>query len=383
MKIVIAPDAYKESLAAPAVAACIRDGFADIFPDAEFVLRPVADGGEGTLDALLASLGGERRRHGVTGPLGECVAAQWGLAGDTALIELAEAAGLALVPPALRDPTRTTSYGVGELMRAALDAGARRLTVTLGGSATCDGGAGLLQALGIRLLDEHDRPIGFGGGALARLSRLDASGLDPRLADCTVDAICDVAIPLTGPQGAAVLFAPQKGASPAQVAELDAALAHYGAVLRRDLRDIPLEAAGAAGGCAAALLALGARLVGGAEHVLQRVGLDAELADADLAITGEGRMDAQTLRGKAPYAVAQLAARHGTPVIGIAGSLGDGVGELAAHFQAVFPVVPGPCSREQALSDAATNLRTTARNVAATLRLGGWLGREAGLNSKS
>ncbi|WP_284209164.1 glycerate kinase, partial [Chitiniphilus shinanonensis] len=146
---------------------------------------------------------------------------------------------------------------------------------------------------------------------------------------------------------------------------------------------IPLEAAGAAGGCAAALLVLGARLVGGAEHVLQRVGLDAELADADLAITGEGRMDAQTLRGKAPYAVAQLAARHGTPVIGIAGSLGDGVGELAAHFQAVFPVVPGPCSREQALSDAATNLRTTARNVAATLRLGGWLGREAGLNSKS
>ncbi|TJZ77455.1 glycerate kinase [Chitiniphilus eburneus] len=374
MKIVIAPDAYKESLDAATVAMCLRDGFAHVFPDADFVLRPIADGGEGTLAALLAASNGQRRHATVTGPLGECVGAHWGLAGDIAIIELAEAAGLALVPPALRDPTTSTTYGIGELMIAALDAGARHLLVTLGGSATCDGGAGILQALGARLLDSSDQPVGFGGAALARLARIDRAGLDPRLSGCTIEAVCDVDNPLLGPEGTAQVFAPQKGASPEQVAILDAALAHYAPILARDLRAIPLDQAGAAGGCTAALLALGATRITGAEYVLRSTGLDAEIADADLVVTGEGRMDMQTLHGKAPYAVARLAARHGKPVIGIAGSLGDGVEALAAHFQAVFPVLPRPCSREQALAEAAQNLETTARNVAAALRVGGWLG---------
>ncbi|UXY15924.1 glycerate kinase [Chitiniphilus purpureus] len=372
MRILIAPDSFKESLTASEAAAAIAAGFATAFPDADLITRPMADGGEGTLTVLVDALTGQPQRATVTGPLGECTGAGWGLCGTTAVIELAEAAGLAQVPPSLRDPGRTTTYGVGELIRAALDAGATHLVIGLGGSATCDGGAGLLQALGARLVDAHGQSIGFGGAALARLARLDLTGLDERLARCRIDVVCDVDHPLAGPEGAALVFAPQKGATPQQAQALDAALAHYGALLSlacgRDVASPP--GAGAAGGTGAALLALGGTLQRGAEWVMAATGIETGITGCDLVITGEGRLDGQTRHGKAPCAVARAAQRQGVPVIAIAGSLGEDTAALAGLFHAIFAVVPGPCSPEAALRDAARNLQATSRNVAAVLRLG-------------
>lgn len=376
MKIVIAPDSFKESLSAAEVAREIRAGFAEIFPDADYRLLPVADGGEGTVEALVAATGGEHVALSVTGPLGAPVEAFYGLTGDghTAVIEMAAAAGLALVPPERRDPLVTATAGVGELIRAALDRGARHLVVGLGGSATNDGGAGMATALGARLLDHQGRPIGPGGGALADLARIDLSGLDPRLADCAIEVACDVDNPLVGPDGASAVFGPQKGATPAMVAALDHGLARFAAAIEaatgRAVADLP--GGGAAGGLGAGLHALvGARLRPGAAIVMEAVGLDAAVADADLVITGEGRIDGQTIHGKTPVGVATVAKRHGKPVIAIAGSLGPGVAAVYAHgIDAVFSVLSRPCTLADALTEAAPNLRATARDVAAVWRLG-------------
>ena len=376
MKIVIAPDAFKESLSAAEVALAIEAGFREVFPAAEICRLPVADGGEGTVDAMVAALGGRRVAARVTGPLGEPVEAFYGLCGDgaTVVIEMAAASGLALVPSARRNPLLTTSFGTGELIRAALDAGARHLIVGIGGSATNDAGAGMLQALGAALLDGAGRPLGRGGEALADLARIAVDGLDPRLAGCRIEVACDVDNPLTGERGASAVFGPQKGATPAMVQRLDANLAHFAAVLQRDLgvavADVP--GAGAAGGVGAALLGpLGARLRPGIEIVTGALGLEAAVADADLVITGEGRLDVQSLRGKAPLGVARIARRHGKPVIAIAGSLGDDLDVLQAQgFDAVFSVLRHPCALEEALGDAALNLRLASRNVAAALRIG-------------
>lgn len=375
-KIVIAPDSYKESLSALEVAQAVAAGFRQIFPDAEYVLVPVADGGEGTVDAMVAATGGRRETVVVSGPLGERVEAFYGLTGDgaTAVIEMAAASGLALVPPAQRNPLRTSSRGTGELIRAALDAGARRFILGIGGSATNDGGVGMVQALGARLLDAEGRALDGSGGDLARLERIDVSALDPRLAECRIEVACDVDNPLTGPRGASAVFGPQKGATPEMVQVLDANLAHLARIVERDLGVAvdQVPGAGAAGGMGAAMLAFfGATLKPGIEIVTAAVDLDAHVRDADLVITGEGRIDFQTVHGKTPIGVARVAKRHGKAVIGIAGSLGANVGVVHEHgIDAVFSVLSRPCTLEEALGDAAANVELTARNVAAVLRMG-------------
>ena len=376
MKIVIAPDSYKESLSALEVAQAVEAGFRQVFPDADYVLVPVADGGEGTVDAMVAATGGRKETVTVSGPLGEPVEAFYGLTGDgdTAVIEMAAASGLALVPPDRRNPLLTSSRGTGELIRAALDAGARRFILGIGGSATNDGGAGMVQALGARLLDLEGRELDGSGGDLARLERIDVSALDPRLAECRIEVACDVDNPLTGARGASAVFGPQKGATPEMVQALDANLARLARIVERDL-GVAVDAvpgAGAAGGMGAAMLAFfGATLKPGIEIVTAAVDLDTHVRDADLVITGEGRIDFQTVHGKTPIGVARVAKRHGKPVIGIAGSLGAEVGVVHAHgIDAVFSVLGKPCTLDEALRDAAANVELTARNVAAVLRIG-------------
>ena len=376
MKIVIAPDSYKESLSALEVAQAVEAGFRQVFPDADYVLVPVADGGEGTVDAMVAATGGRKETVTVSGPLGEPVEAFYGLTGDgdTAVIEMAAASGLALVPPDRRNPLLTNSRGTGELIRAAHDAGARRFILGIGGSATNDGGAGMVQALGARLLDLEGRELDGSGGDLARLERIDVSALDPRLAECRIEVACDVDNPLTGARGASAVFGPQKGATPEMVQALDANLARLARIVGRDLGVAvdTVPGAGAAGGMGAAMLAFfGATLKPGIEIVTAAVDLDTHVRDADLVITGEGRIDFQTVHGKTPIGVARVAKRHGKPVIGIAGSLGAEVGVVHAHgIDAVFSVLGKPCTLDEALRDAAANVELTARNVAAVLRIG-------------
>lgn len=380
MKIVIAPDSFKESLTAMAVASEIEAGFREFFPDAQYVKLPVADGGEGTVQAMIDASGGRRVELQVTGPLGEPVSAFYGLMGDgaTAVIEMAAASGLELVPPAKRNPLYTTSYGTGQLILNALDAGARRFVLGVGGSATNDGGAGMLQALGGRLLDAAGADLNAGGGALAALARIDLSALDPRIKDSVFDIACDVTNPLVGERGASAIFGPQKGATPEMVEQLDANLRHYAALIARDLDQHVAEipGAGAGGGIGAGMMVfLGGRLRPGSEIVTAAVGLDAAVADADLVITGEGRIDGQTIHGKTPIGVAKVAQRHGKPVIAIAGGLASGAAAVHAHgIDAVFGAVSRPCTVEEALAGAAVNVRNAARNIAAVLSLGSRLG---------
>jgi glycerate kinase len=376
MKIVIAPDSYKESLSAMEVATEIEAGFREIFPDAEYLKVPVADGGEGTVQAMIEATGGRRVERAVSGPLGEPVQAFYGLTGGdpVAVIEMAAASGLELVPPEQRNPLITTSYGTGELIRAALDAGARRFVLGVGGSATNDGGAGMLQALGVRLLDAQGAGLGPGGGELARLARIDVAQLDPRIHDSVFDVACDVTNPLVGPRGASAVFGPQKGASPEVVRQLDDNLRHYAQVIERDLgRDVAdVPGVGAGGGIAAAMLVfLDGRLRPGSEIVTDAIGLDAAVRDADLVVTGEGRIDSQTVNGKTPVGVARVAQRHGKPVIGIGGGLARDAGAVHGHgIDAIFSAVSRPCTVREAMDEAAFNLRSAARNIAATLKLG-------------
>ncbi|MFC8750670.1 glycerate kinase [Pseudomonas oryzihabitans] len=369
MKIVIAPDSFKESLSAAGVASALARGLRQALPEAEVIECPLGDGGEGTLDAVLAATGGEVREARVTGPLGEPVTARWGWLAEqrTAFVEMASASGLELVPKARRDVRVATSHGTGELLRAALDAGAERLVLAIGGSATNDGGAGVLQALGVRLLDGQGQALAPGGAALASLASLDLTDLHPRLAAVEVVIAADVDNPLCGPQGASQIFGPQKGASPEQVRELDAALAHFATVtaatLGRDVSEQP--GAGAAGGVGFAALAfLQASFRPGIEVVAELVGLEEALQGADLAVTGEGRLDGQTLRGKTPAGVLRLAQRHGVPVVAVAGSLGEGYDALYQQgLAAAFSLVPGPLSLEEALAQAEGLLERTARDI--------------------
>ncbi|QMM54048.1 glycerate kinase [Enterobacter sp. RHB15-C17] len=376
MKIVIAPDSYKESLSALEVATAIEQGFREIFPDAHYVKLPVADGGEGTVEAMVAATQGGIIKVRVTGPLGENVEGFYGLSGDeqSAFIEMAAASGLEMVAPSLRNPLKTTSWGTGELIRHALDAGVKHIIIGIGGSATNDGGAGMMQALGAKLLDAEDNPIGMGGGELEKLARIDISELDTRLASCRVEVACDVTNPLTGKEGASAVFGPQKGATPEMIARLDDSLAHYAKIIARDL-DIDvlnLEGGGAAGGMGAALYAFcGAELRQGIEIVTDALHLDNHVADADLVITGEGRIDSQTIHGKVPVGVAKVAKRYNKPVIGIAGSLTADVGVVHEHgIDAVFSVIYTVCTLEEALKNAKENVRMAARNIAAVLKIG-------------
>ena len=376
MKIVIAPDSYKESLSALEVATHIELGFKEVFPNAQYVKVPMADGGEGTVQAMIEATDGRRIEVDVTAPLGNRITSFYALTGDgrTAMIEMAAASGLALVPAEQRNPEVTTSYGTGELIVAALDAGARHLILGIGGSATNDGGAGMLQALGVKLLDGAGQDMGRGGAALAQLARIDASGIDARLAECVVEVACDVDNPLTGERGASAIFGPQKGATPAMVQALDANLRHFAQVIQRDLGvDVDQVAgAGAAGGMGAAMLAfMQGQLRPGCEIIAKAVGLDAAVRGADLVITGEGRIDQQTIFGKTPFGVATVARQHGVPVIGIAGSLGQNAHVVHAHgIAAIASVLSRPCNIQEAVAEAEFNVRTTARNIAALLAMG-------------
>jgi len=376
MKIVIAPDSFKESLSAMEIATEIEAGFREIFPQAEYLKIPAADGGEGTVQTLIDATSGKRIELVVTGPLGEPVKAFYGLLGgdDAAVIEMAAASGLTLVPPERRNPLKTSSYGTGELIRSALDAGARRFILGIGGSATNDGGAGMLQALGVHLLDASGAELGPGGAELARLDRIDVSQLDPRLKSCQVDVACDVTNPLIGPKGASAIFGPQKGATPEMIVQLDANLRHYSEVILRDLGCEVADApgAGAAGGMGAAMLAfLGGRLRPGSEIVTEAIGLDAALENADLLITGEGRIDGQSVGGKTPVGVARVARARGVPVIGLGGCLALDSHLVHQHgINAVFSSLRKACSLEEALSEAAFNVRSAARNIAAVLEMG-------------
>jgi len=369
VKIVIAPNALKGCLTAGAAADAMAPGVAKACPTAEIVQVPVADGGDGLTDVLVGALGGQIRTVDVRGPLGDALSAPFGYVPDRglAVIELAAASGLALLDAGRRNPLVTTTLGTGELIAAALDLGVRHLIVGIGGSATHDGGIGIATALGVCFLDDNGDPVAPVGGALGAIRRIDPSGIDPRLRGVRVEVVCDVANPLLGEHGAAFVYAPQKGATPPQVQQLDAGLAHLATVIERDLglnvRELP--GAGAAGGVGAGLKAfLNADLRRGVDVVLDLVALEAHLSGADLALTAEGRIDAQTAFGKAPAGVARRARAQGVPCFAIAGSLDDGLDALhGLGIDAAFSLCPGPVTLEQSIADAAELLAAATEQV--------------------
>ncbi|WOG27967.1 glycerate kinase [Endozoicomonas sp. 8E] len=375
MKIVIAPDSFKECLTAAQVASAIETGFKEILPDAQYIKVPVADGGEGTLQSLVDATGGHLIEVPVTGPLGHQIQAEFGILGDgtTAVIEMARASGLELVSPDQRDPMIATTLGTGELILSALDRGVEKIIVGIGGSATNDGGAGMMQALGVRLLNDQGKELQYGGVLLSSLSKIDTSNLDQRLQAVEIIAACDVDNPLTGDNGASAIFGPQKGATPEMVEVLDQSLGHYGLIMERDLGVSVCDraGAGAAGGMGAALLGfLNARLESGIEIVMAAVELAEKVKGANLVITGEGRIDGQTAQGKTPVGVARIAKSLDLPVVALAGSVGQGAEAVYAQgIDALFPVVHGAVTLEQALMKGEENLIRTARNLAVALTM--------------
>ena len=375
MKIVIAPDSFKESMSAMEAACAIEKGFQKVMPDAEYVKVPMADGGEGTVRSMVDATGGEIRKETVTGPLGTEVEAFYGITGDRkmAVIEMAAASGIHLVPKEKRNPLVTTTKGTGELIRAALDQGVKQIVIGIGGSATNDGGAGMAQALGAKLLDKDGNPLGVGGGELSKLDSIDLSQLDPRLKEVHIEVACDVDHPLTGERGASAVFGPQKGATPEMVAILDANLARYAQVVKETLGiDVdPIPGAGAAGGLGAGLVSfLGASLKRGVDVVAEAVQLDKHMVQASLVITGEGKIDGQTIHGKTPVGVAKRAKKYGIPVIGIAGMLGENCDAVYRHgIDALFSIVPGTVSLETALLNGEKYTEQLAGNLARLIRL--------------
>ncbi len=376
MRIIVAPDSFKGSVSALGVAEAMERGIHAVFPVAEVLKVPIADGGEGTVEALVAATGGRLVHSEVRGPLGDPVRAQWGVSGDgaTAFIEMAAASGLPLVPKEKRDPRITSTFGTGELMKAALDAGLHKLVVGIGGSATNDGGTGMARALGIRFLDAAGRDLPEGGAALARLARIDVSGLDPRLLEASILVACDVDNPLCGARGASAVYGPQKGATPDMVAELDAALGVFAAAAAvatgRDIALLP--GAGAAGGLGAGLLFFTpASLRPGVAIVLETTGFEALVQGVDLVLTGEGRTDFQTAMGKAPVGVAAVAKRHGVPVICLSGGLGDGAEDvLSLGIDALASVVPQPMSLEACMGQGMALVEAAAVRVCRLLKVG-------------
>ncbi|WP_117233857.1 glycerate kinase [Vibrio maerlii] len=376
MKIVIAPDSFKESLSAQQVADTIKAGFQTQFADAEYITLPIADGGEGTLDALVAAKGGEVHSQIVEGPLGQDVTARWGHFSDqgisTAIIELAEASGIALNDPDDRDIERASTFGTGQLIKAALDNNVRRIILCLGGSATNDAGAGIAQALGVQLKDHQGNELARGGKALLQLASIDATNLHSKAQQVEWLIACDVSNPLCGDQGASAVFGPQKGASAEQVQMLDSALTHFADKVA-DITGINHQDSagfGAAGGTPLGVTVCGEpTLKPGIDIVLEAAQLEQCLKDADLVITGEGQMDFQTLFGKAPFGVASRAKKLDIPTIGIAGSLGKDLTGLDEYFSAVFATVRSPQPLQQVLEEADHNLRVTSENVASALAM--------------
>ncbi|MDM3867769.1 glycerate kinase [Proteus faecis] len=370
MKIVIAPDSFKESLSAKEVATAIKQGFSRYLPNAQYCCIPMADGGEGTVTSLVEATQGRFISTQVCSPLGKQVTATWGILGDnsTAVIEMAQASGLHLIPSSQRNPNLTTSYGTGELINAALEMGVKKIILGLGGSATNDAGAGMMQALGLGLKDKLGSSLPFGGQALTQLHSIDITTLNPKLKQVEIEIACDVTNPLCGENGASAIFGPQKGATKDDIAQLDKALLHFGTYLenmtQRNL--INIAGSGAAGGLALPLLAFTqATLSPGIELVAKAVELEKYFIDADLVITGEGRMDSQSAQGKTPIGVALLAKKYHRPVIALVGGYLPDYGVVHQQgIDAVFSIVPGVSTLDDALRNAQKNLSETAYNVA-------------------
>ncbi|MCC7409945.1 MAG: glycerate kinase [Phycisphaeraceae bacterium] len=373
LKVLCAPNAFKESLSVVEAAKAMARGVRNVVPDAQVDLCSIADGGDGTSEALVAAAGGQFRISIVHGPLGKPVEARWGLlpgedASKRAVIEMAAASGLSLVPQDQRDPTRTTTFGTGQIIAAAIDEGVTEIILGIGGSATCDGGTGCAQALGVRFFDHAGKPLAhpLTGGELSSIARIDTAGRDPRLAAIRLRVACDVTNPLTGPHGAARTYGPQKGATPEQVERLDAGLAHLADRMRVDLGvDVMnLPGAGAAGGLGAGAVAfVGAQLLPGVDLVLDACRFDDRVAGCDLCLTGEGKLDGQTLAGKACLGVAKAAAKHGVPTYALVGAVGPGVDELLHHGLTGYRVIAPDLPARESMRRAAELLEAATSNL--------------------
>ena len=376
MKIVVAPDSFKGSVSALEAANAIEQGLRRVFADAIIEKIPMADGGEGTVQSLVDAIGGHIQTHRVLAPLENEVDAKFGILadGETAVIEMASASGLTLVPPDKRNPLRTTTYGTGQLIHAALEAGCRRLIIGIGGSATNDGGAGMAEALGVRLLDTNGKQISRGGGNLGQLASIDVTYLHPAIAETETVVACDVNNPLTGPDGASHVYGPQKGATPEMIETLDRHLTHFDSVLTRSLgksfNDTP--GAGAAGGLGAGLMAfLNAELRLGVDIMIEAVNLEERVKGASIVFTGEGQLDFQTAFGKTPVGVAKVAKAYGIPVIAIAGGIAEGAEAVYdAGIDAMLGIVQEPMSLEDAVGDAVRLIADTAEQAARLVAIG-------------
>lgn len=375
MKFVIAPDSFKGSLTAKEAAVAMATGIRRVFPHADYQLVPMADGGEGTVQALVDATGGQTIQTTVHDPFDRPAVASYGLLGDgkTAVIEMAAASGLQFVNDQNRNPLVTSTYGTGELILDAISRGVKQIIIGLGGSATVDGGAGMAQALGVKLLDAAGDELPHGGGALGRLARVDTSKLAPGLSRVKILLASDVTNPLTGEQGAARVFGPQKGATPEMVATLDKNLGHFSAVVKRDCGSSPanVAGAGAAGGLGFGLLAFtAAEIHRGVDLVLRFTDFARQVAGADFVFTGEGQIDFQTQFGKTPLGVSRLARRMvpGVPVIALAGSIGQGVAALDDDFTAIFATPTGAKDLSQAIADAPADIAQTAESVARLIK---------------
>ena len=369
MRILIAPDSFKESLSAAEAADRIAEGVLRVVPAARITRLPLSDGGEGLTETLVAAMAGRMLAREVTAPMGDRVTARFGVVGDqTGILEMAAASGLALVPPAQRNPLLATTFGTGELIRAALDQGCRRLIIGIGGSATNDGGAGMAQALGVRMLNARGKDIAPGAASLLELDAIDMSAVDPRLSQMEINVACDVTNPLCGPRGASRIYGPQKGADTAAVDLMDRALTRMAEVVKRDLGlDIcELPGAGAAGGLGAGLAAFaGAVLQPGLELVLEILQFEALLsAGQDLIITGEGEINGSSLYGKVPVGVARRAREHGIPVLALVGNIGPDAEQVYAEgITAMMSIAPGPITREQSMARAGKLLADAAERA--------------------
>ena len=369
MKFVLAPDSFKECMSSKEVCEVMESGIRKVYPEAEIIKVPMADGGEGTVEALVEATSGTYHTVNVTGPLGNKVDAVFGVLGNKkiAVIEMATASGLHLVKREERNPLITTTFGTGELIKAALDLGVKHIVIGIGGSATNDGGAGMIQALGGKLLDREGNEIGFGGGSLDKIETIDLSQIDSRIRDTVIEVACDVTNPLIGEKGASEIFGRQKGATEEMVKVLDSNLAHYANVIKRDL-DIDIayvEGAGAAGGLGAALLAfLNGELKRGIDLVIKHTELKEKLEGADYVFTGEGSIDYQTMYGKTPIGVATIAKEKGVKTIAFAGNVGEGIDILyTGGITAIFSIMLGVSTLENALKNGKENLLVTVENA--------------------
>ena len=373
-KYVVAPDSFKESMTAKEVCDAMERGIKQANPAVEVVKVPMADGGEGTVDSLVDATNGQRVTVEVTGPLGNKISAYYGILGNgtTAVIEMAKASGLEIVEKKKRNPMITTTFGTGELIRGALDHDVKEIIIGLGGSSTNDGGSGMAQALGAKLLDQNNHQISFGGGNLDKLDRIDISNLDSRLQDVKIILASDITNPLIGKDGASRVFGPQKGATPEMVEKLENNLQHYAKIIKRNLnKDVAsVSGAGAAGGLGAGLMAFTTcEMRRGVDLAIEVTKLEEKIRDADYVFTGEGGTDFQTKFGKTPYGVAKLGKKYHKPVISLAGYLGEGIDSLYGEgFTAIFGIIPGACDVSTALKNGPSNVARTTENIVRLLK---------------